>query len=121
MDAPAFNDIDVVNRLCQFLRLNTKSAKNYPCCQCAENPLVYIYNEMVLWYRQQPTHQFCTFQNNITTDYHGLLYINRESKKWILQFKSGDYLAEMIEQCSRVDSRQSNNIKEMVMQVLLNR
>jgi len=101
MDAPALNDIDFVNILHQFQRLNTKCAQNYPCCQCAENPL--IYNEMVLWYRKQPTHQFCTLQNDITADYHGLIHINRESKKWMLQFKSGDYLSEMMEQCSRVD------------------
>jgi len=119
MDASAVNDIDVVNRLCQFLRLNTRSVHNYPCHQCAENPI--IFNEMELWYRKQSTHQFCTFHNDITADYHGLLHINRESKKWMLQFKSEDYLAGMIEQCSRVDSPHSNNIKDIVMQVLLHR
>ena len=71
--------------------------------------------------KNQPTHQFCTIHNDITADYHGLLHINRESKKWMLQFKSEDYLhvAELIEQYSRVDSPQSYNIKDMVMQVLL--
>lgn len=110
---------EMFEAMCTIMDENTIDINNLPCFRCHHEQL--IKEEMLIWQNNQPLHLFSELQMAVTNMFHGLLHLNRSSKKVMVENMDINILMEMRRQCQRVETPHAVNIKTMIANTVTNR
>ncbi|XP_063437188.1 uncharacterized protein LOC134718526 [Mytilus trossulus] len=112
---------DFISQLTNFVSQHVPVVGShfFPCYKCSIQPE--NFEEMKIWYHQQPINTFSCTQFDVSALYHALLHENRETRIECLVRMSETFLGELMQQCNAANSVQSRDMLQIALNILKDR